>query len=97
MNFIIDFPLTKGNDSIFVVINPLTKMAHFIPCNKIIMGEETTKLILDNIYHIYGLPNDIVLDRGLNLFPIFGEDFINLSRTYHPQTNGQTKKVNQIL
>jgi hypothetical protein len=52
-----------GKDLIFFIVNQLTKMAHFIPCTKTITREETAKLFLDNIYHIHGLPNDIVLDR----------------------------------
>jgi hypothetical protein len=62
MDFITDLPLVNGKDSIFVIVNRLKKMAHFIPCTKIITGEETTKLFLDNIFRIYGLPNDIVSD-----------------------------------
>jgi hypothetical protein len=46
-----------------VVVDQLTKMAHFISCNKIVTGEETTKLFFDNIYCIYGLSNDIVSNR----------------------------------
>ena len=60
MDFIIDLQLASGNDSIFVVIDRLTNMAHFTSCSKLVTGEETTKLFLDNIYRIHGLPNDIV-------------------------------------
>ena len=48
----------------FVVVDQLTKMAHFIPCTKIIKEEETAILFFDNIYCIHGLPNDIDLDMG---------------------------------
>jgi hypothetical protein len=64
MDFITDLLLANGKDSIFVVVDRLTKMAHFIPCTKTITEEEIAKLFLDNIYRIHGLPNDIVLDRG---------------------------------
>jgi hypothetical protein len=64
MDFITNLLLANGKDSIVVIVDRLTKMAHFIPCTKNITGEETSKLILDNIYRIYGLPNDIVLDKG---------------------------------
>jgi transposase InsO family protein len=87
-----------------VVVDRLTKMAHFIPCTKTIVREETTKLFLDNIYLIHGLPNDIILDKGTQftsnfwrgLFQLLGVK-INLSTTYHPQTDGQTDRVHQIL
>ena len=79
-------------------------MAHFIPCTKTITGEEVAKLFLDNIYCIHGLPNDIVSERGTQftsnfwrgLFQLLGVK-INLSMTHHPQIDGQTKIVNQIL
>jgi hypothetical protein len=63
MNFITDLSLVNRKDSIFVVVDRLTKMAHFIPCNKTIIKEETTKLFFDNIYRVFELPNDIVLDK----------------------------------
>jgi transposase InsO family protein len=91
MDFITDLPLANGKDSIFVVVDRLTKMAHFIPCTKTI----------DNIYHIHGLPNDIILDRRTQftsnfwkgIFQLLGMK-INLSTVYHPQTDGQTQRVN---
>jgi hypothetical protein len=75
-----------------------------IPCTKIKTGEETIKLFFDNIYRIHGLPTDIILDRGTQftsnfwrgLFQLLGVK-INLSTAYHPQSDGQTKRVNQIL
>ena len=104
MDFITDLPSSNLKDSILVVVDRLTKMAHFIPCNKTITGEETAKLFLENIYRIHGLPNDIVSDRGSQfisnfwrgLFQILGVK-INLSTAYHPQSDGQTERVNQIL
>jgi hypothetical protein len=95
MDFITDLPLTTKKDSIFVVVDRLKKMVHIIPCTKIVIGEETTKLFLDNIYRIHGLPNDIVSDRGTQftsnfwrgLFQLLGVK-INLSTAYHPQTDG---------
>jgi hypothetical protein len=77
MNFITDLPLANRKDLIFMVVNRLIKMAHFIPCTKTITGEETAKLFLDNIYHIHGLSNDIVSDMGLNLLSISGKEFFS--------------------
>jgi transposase InsO family protein len=94
MDFNTDLLLANGKDSIFVVVDQLTKMAHFIPCTKTITGEETAKLFLDNIYRIHRLPNDIISDRGTQytsnfwkgLFQLLGVK-INLSTLYHPQTD----------
>ena len=63
MNFTTNLPPTNGKDSIFVIVNRLTKMAHFISYTKTITGKETSKLFLDNIYCIHRLPNDIVSDK----------------------------------
>ena len=75
MDFITNFLLSNGKDSTFVVVDRLTKMAHFIPCTKAVIGEETTKLFLNNIYCIHGLPNDIVSNREIQLLSIFREEF----------------------
>ena len=64
MNFITNLPLANEKDSIFMVVDWLTKMAHFILYNKTVIREETVKLFLDNIYYIHGLSSSIFLDRG---------------------------------
>jgi hypothetical protein len=71
MDSIRHLSLANGKDSIFMVINRLTKMVHFIPCTKTVIGEEITKLFLDNIYRIFRPPNDIVSDRGTQFTSIF--------------------------
>jgi hypothetical protein len=104
MDFITDLPPSATFDAICVVVDRLTKMAHFIPCRKSISGEETAKLFLDNIYRYHGLPDDIISDRGpqfisrfwRSLFEILKVD-IKLSSAFHPQTDGQTERVNQVL
>jgi hypothetical protein len=64
MDFLTNLPLANGKDSIFEVVNRLTKMAHLIPCTKAVIGKEIAILFLNNIYRIHGLPNDIVSDSG---------------------------------
>jgi hypothetical protein len=65
MHFITNLPSSKAFDSIFVVVDQLTKMAHFRPCNKTVTYEETVRVLIDNIYKYYGLPDDIISDCGL--------------------------------
>jgi hypothetical protein len=91
MDFITDLLLANGKDLISVVVDRLTKMAHFIPCTKIVTEEETAKVFFDNIYCIHELPNDIVLDMGTQFTSNFWRGLfqllsvkINLSITYHP-------------
>lgn len=104
MDFISDLPVSKGHDTILVVVDRFTKMAHFIACNKNISAEETAELVLRHVVRLHGLPNDIVTDRGTQftskfwsrLFELFGTQ-IKLSTAFHPQSDGQTERVNQIL
>ena len=104
MDFITNLPPSGGHDSILVVVDRFTKMAHFIPCSKAISGAATANLILENVVRLHGLPDDIVSDRGppfisrfwKRLFQILGTT-TKLSTAFHPQTDGQTERVNQVL
>jgi hypothetical protein len=64
MDFITDLPTIKAKDSILVVVDHLTKMAHFTPCSKLITAEETTQSILERIIRLHGLPEEIVSNKG---------------------------------
>jgi transposase InsO family protein len=104
MDFINDLPSSKNFDAIFVIVDRLTKMAHFVPYTKTITGEETARLFVDNIYRYRELPGDIISDRGpqfiskfwRSLFEILKVD-IKLSLAFHPQTDGRMERVHQVL
>ena len=104
MDFITDLSASNSFDSIFVVVDRLTKMAHFIPCKKTSSSEDTIRLFLDNVYRYHGLLDDIVSDRGTqfvskfwrSLFDILKVE-IKLSSAFYTQTDGQTERVNQVL
>jgi hypothetical protein len=104
MDFIVDLLESKSFDSIFVVVDSLTKMAHFVPCKKTITGEETARLFVENVYKYHELPDDIIYDRGTQFTSKFWQSLfkilhvkIKLSSAYHPQTDGKTERVNQVL
>jgi transposase InsO family protein len=104
MDFITDLPTVRAKNSILVVVDRLTKMAHFTPCSKSITVEKTAQLILDGIVRLHGLPEEIVSDRGpqfaskfwRRLFELLGVD-IRLSSAFHPETDGQTERTNQTF
>ena len=104
MDFIVDLPLSNGFDSVLVVVDRLSKMAHFIPCTKDVTSEQTALLVFQNVIRLHGLPDNIISDRGTQfasrfwsrLFGLLGTD-INLSSAFHPQTDGQSERVNQVL
>ena len=65
MDLITDLPLSEGFDSILVVVNQgLSKGVILMPCNKTITSEGTAKLLLENLYKWFGLPDTIISDRG---------------------------------
>lgn len=65
MDLIVNLPTSNTFDSIFIVVDRLIKMAHFILCHKIVTGEETSRLLKDNLYTLHGLCNDIIFDREM--------------------------------
>ena len=86
------------------MVDRLTKMAHFVLCNKTVTGEETTQLFIDNVYKYHGLPNDIISDQDTQFTSKFWQSLfkilqveIKLSSAYYPQTDGQIERVNQVL
>jgi len=104
MDFIIGLPESQKNTAILVIVDRLTKMSHFIPTKNEIDAPTTARLFLENIYRLHGLPNDIVSDRGSIFTSKFWKALMNLltiktnmSTAFHPQTDGQTERVNQAL
>ena len=104
-DFITDLPrTTNGNTCILVVVDRLTKEAHFIPCENEITAPHLASLFLQHIYRIHGLPTDIVSDRGSLFTSKFWKSFVklldiqpNFSTAFHPQSDGQTEIVNATL
>jgi transposase InsO family protein len=105
MDFIVGLPRTQsGYDSIWVIVDRLTKVAHFIPVKTTYSGLQLAGLYMPRIVCLHGVPKKIVSDRGTQFTLMFWERLhetfdtqLCFSSTYHPQTDGQTKRVNQIL
>ena len=103
-DFITKLPLAQGYDSILVVVDWLTKMAHFIPTTEKTLAEGLARLFRDNMWKLHRLPESIILDRGpqfvaglmRELNRILGIES-KLLMVFHPQTDGQTERVNQEL
>jgi transposase InsO family protein len=104
MDFIEQLPKSSKYDSILVIVDRLTKWAIFIPTTITLTSLGLAKLILDRLIGQHGLPNAIVSDRGSKftsklwryLMSRLGIQ-LRLSTAFHPQTDGQTKRVNQVL
>ncbi|WVZ63317.1 hypothetical protein U9M48_012958 [Paspalum notatum var. saurae] len=105
MDFIVRLPRTqKGYDSIWVIIDRLTKSAHFLPVKTHYTAAAYAEIYISRIVSLHGVPQTITSDRGSLFVSRFWEQLqttlgTNLIRSsaYHPQTSGQVERVNQIL
>ncbi|WVZ75677.1 hypothetical protein U9M48_023712 [Paspalum notatum var. saurae] len=105
MDFIVGLPRTrKGYDSIWVIIDRLTKSAHFIPVKTIYHAKTYAELYIARIVSLHGVPRSITSYRGSLFVSRFWEHLraalgttLIRSSAYHPQTGGQVERVNQIL
>jgi hypothetical protein len=105
MDFIVGLPRTaKGYDSIWVIVDRLTKIAHFLPLKTYYPVLTYAELYIVRILSLHGIPKTIVSDRGPQFVSKFWEELhkslgtkLLHSSAYHPQTSGQTERVNQIL
>ena len=64
MDFVTDLPESNGYDAIWVVVDRLTKMSHFVPCRKDMKTDQFVQLFMKNVFKLHGIPKDIVTDRG---------------------------------
>jgi hypothetical protein len=94
----------NGYDSIWVIVDRLSKVAHFIPVKTTYKCSKLAELYIARIVCLHGVPKKIVFDRGTQFTSKFWEKLhesmdtkLNFSLAYHPQTDGQTERVNQIL
>jgi hypothetical protein len=105
MDFIVGLPCTQaGYDSIWVIVDHLTKVVYFIPVKTTYSSAKLVELYVSRIMCLHGVPKRIVSDSGSRFTSKFCEKLhksmytkLNFSSTYHPQTDGQTERTNQIL
>jgi transposase InsO family protein len=105
LDFIMSLPRTaRGHDAILVIVDRLSKRAHFIPTWTTVTAEETAKLFFDHIFRHHGLPRSIISDRDPRFLSVFWSALFRqtgtkllYSSTHHPQTDGQTERLNRTL
>jgi transposase InsO family protein len=105
MDFIVGLPRTQsGYDSIWVIVDQLTKVAQFIPIKTTYSRLQLVELYMSRIAYLHGVQKKIVSDRGTQFTSKFWETLHEIldtqlcfSSAYHPQTDIQTERVNQIL
>ncbi|ESK80737.1 retrotransposon nucleocapsid protein [Moniliophthora roreri MCA 2997] len=105
MDLITDLPDSNRHDMILVVVDhSSTKGVIFTPCNKTIDTEQTAMLLLNNVYKRFGLPNKIISDRDPHFAAKVFQELEKqlgvkhmMSTAFHPQTDGESERVNQEL
>ena len=104
MDFIVGLPEVRGQDSIYVVVDRLSKYAHFIPCSSTITAEGVARLFLNHVWKLHGLPRSIITDRDPKFVSGFWRAFMarlkvdhNMTAANHPEADGQTERTNRTL
>ncbi|KAG8473070.1 hypothetical protein CXB51_034991 [Gossypium anomalum] len=101
MDFVSGLPLTPGKkNAIWVIVDRLTKSAHFIPVRTDYSLNKLAELYISEIVRLHGTPLSIISDRDPRFTSRFWQklqEALNFSTAFHPQTDGQSERVIQIL
>jgi len=104
VDFVMELPLSSGHDAVMTVVDSVSKRAHFIPTHTTVTAEGTAWLFLHQVWKFHGLLKYVVSDRGPQFVTRFTRELYRLlgiklasSIAWHPQTDGQTERVNQEL
>jgi hypothetical protein len=104
MDLITQLPKTKGNLSIWVVVDRCTKMANFIPFKEPATAEDLAKVFVQEIWRLHSVPPDIISNRDTHFTSNFWQEVLprlgirpRMRTSLRPQTDGQTEKVNQSV
>ena len=105
MDFVVGLPKTMVKyDSIWVIVERLTKSSHFIPVNVTYNAEKLAKLYISEVVRLHGVPLSIISDRGTQFTSMFWKTLhtelgtrLDLSTAFHPQTDCQSEQTIQVL
>nr|AAT39297.2 Gag-pol protein, putative [Solanum demissum] len=105
MDFITGLPKShRQHDSIWVIVDQMTKSAHFLPVRTTNIAEDYAKLYVQEIVRLHGIPISIISDRGAQFTAQFWKSFkkglgskVNLSTAFYPQTDGQAERTIHTL
>jgi len=104
VDFVVELPLSSRHDAVMTVVDLVLKWAHFIPTHMTVTVKGAVWLFLHQVWKLHGLPKYVVSDCGPQFVARFTRELYRLlgiklasSTAWHPQTNGQTERVNQEL
>ena len=99
-----ELPESRGFNAICVIVDRFTKQIHALPTRMELNSEGLARIYRDNVFRLHGLPRKVIHDRGPQFVSSFMKDLYRLlgiegnpSTAYHPQTDGQTERINQEI
>lgn len=102
LDFVTGLPVSGGMTTILTVVDRFSKACHLIPLKKLPSALQTAQLLVKHVFRLHGIPREILSDRGPQFSAQVWRHFctalgakVCLSSGYHPQTNGQTERMNQ--
>jgi len=104
IDFVVELPLSSRHDAVMTVVDSVSKQTHFILTYMTVTAEGAARLFLHQVWKLHSLPKCIILDRGPQFVARFTKELYRLlgiklasSTAWHPQTDGQTERINQEL
>jgi hypothetical protein len=104
MDFIEGLPTSAGYSCIFVVVDKFSKYSHFLKLKHPFSAIQVAQQYMEHVYKLHGMPSAIVSDRDKIFTSLLWKELFKLSGTqlcmssaYHPQSDGQTERVNQCI
>ena len=104
MDFITGLPKVQGKDCLYVMVDRLTKFAHFFSISSDYFAAQVVELFFREVFKLHGLPKTIVSDRDSRFTGAFWQELFRVagsklatSTIYHPQSDGQTEIVNKWI
>jgi transposase InsO family protein len=104
VDFIVELPESRGYDAVLTMVDSAGKRGHFLPTTTTVTAEGAANIYYREIFRLHGLPRKIISDRGPQFVAKFMQEIARLlgielahSTAYHPQTDGQTERVNQEI
>jgi len=104
VDFVVELPESFGHDAVMTVVDAVSKRVHFIPTYTMVTAEGAARLFLHYVWKLHGLPKRVISDHGPQFVALFTKELYRLlgiqissATAWHPQTDGQTERVNQEL
>jgi transposase InsO family protein len=104
MDYVFGFPKINHKTGVLVFVDRFSKMVHLTAVSENITSQQTAQIFMESVFKLHGMPREIVSDRDprfnatfwRQVFRLLGSQ-LSMSTTDHPETDGQTERVNRVL